>query len=108
MTRATTTRPTENDPTTHPIAESAAAPARRSDARGPRSRRTRLLLTALGATALAAAIPAQPAAADSSREGDQFTLISVDHIELDDPAEDVLEHAVILENAQILPVHHHR
>ncbi|MEU3600990.1 hypothetical protein ABZ714_20040 [Streptomyces sp. NPDC006798] len=96
-------------PTTERTPESSpeGTPARRPRAEGPR--RARLLLTALGATALAVAIPVQPAAADSSREGDQFTLISVDHIELDDPAEDVLEHAVILENAQILPVtHHHR
>nr|WP_246151009.1 hypothetical protein [Streptomyces qinzhouensis] len=67
-------------------------------------RRTRLLLTALGATALASTVPAQPAAADETRTGHQLTLVSIGQI--DDPAEDVLEHAVILKNAQILPTTH--
>jgi hypothetical protein len=59
---------------------------------------TRRLLTAIGATALAAAFPAA-AAADEINTGPSIvfpsvTLVAVD--EVDDPAEDVLEHATIL------------
>lgn len=71
-----------------------------------RTTHARLILTALGATALAATFPTGTAAADETRNGHQLTLISIGQI--DDPAEDVLEHAVILKNAPILsPTHHH-
>ncbi|MFJ8232730.1 hypothetical protein ACIQ9E_22655 [Streptomyces sp. NPDC094448] len=72
--------------------------------RGSGARRTRLLLTVLGTTALAGTVPAQQAAADETRTGHQLTLVSIGQI--DDPAEDVLEHAVILKNAQLLPTTH--
>ncbi|MGV9313513.1 hypothetical protein ACWDR0_15140 [Streptomyces sp. NPDC003691] len=77
----------------------------RQEDRGGRTRRARLLLTALGATALAGTVPAQQAAADETRTGHQLTLVSIGQI--DDPAEDVLENAVILKNAQLLPTNHH-
>ncbi|MGW5673997.1 hypothetical protein ACWEV4_02725 [Streptomyces sp. NPDC003860] len=66
----------------------------------------RLILTALGTTALAATFPTGTAVADETRNGHQLTLVSIGQI--DDPAEDVLEHAVILKDAAILsPTHHH-
>ncbi|MGX2994843.1 hypothetical protein JNUCC64_11170 [Streptomyces sp. JNUCC 64] len=65
----------------------------------PRNRtRTRLTLTLLGATALATGIPSGSAAADEthtdSHNGHRITVISIGQI--DDPMEDVLEHASIL------------
>ncbi|MFH8617913.1 hypothetical protein ACH4E8_22980 [Streptomyces sp. NPDC017979] len=66
----------------------------------------RLILTALGTTALAVTFPTGTAVADETRNGHQLTLVSIGQI--DDPAEDVLEHAVILKDAAILsPTHHH-
>ncbi|MEU9603965.1 hypothetical protein [Streptomyces sp. NPDC048057] len=71
-----------------------------------RTTHARLILTALGATALAATFPTGTAAADETRNGHQLSLVSIGQI--DDPAEDVLEHAVILKDASILsPTHHH-
>ncbi|MFF0451155.1 hypothetical protein ACFYT4_33060 [Streptomyces sp. NPDC004609] len=55
--------------------------------------KTKLFLTALGATALAAVLPATTAAADDVHKGHHLTLISIG--EIDDPMEDVLEHATI-------------
>ncbi|MEU0687122.1 hypothetical protein [Streptomyces uncialis] len=60
--------------------------------------RVRLTLTALGAVALASTLPTGTALADDethvdSHNGHHVTLVSIG--EIDDPAEDVLEHAAI-------------
>ncbi|MER5490600.1 hypothetical protein ACSMX9_19575 [Streptomyces sp. LE64] len=66
--------------------------------RGGARARVRWALTALGATALATAVPSGAAVADEthtdSHNGHRITVISIGQI--DDPMEDVLEHASIL------------
>lgn len=70
-----------------------------SDTRNTTKSRTRarLTLTALGAVVLASALPTGTAVADEthidSHNGHHVTLVSIG--EIDDPAEDVLEHAAI-------------
>ncbi|MGW6461323.1 hypothetical protein ACWF94_36250 [Streptomyces sp. NPDC055078] len=66
--------------------------------------KTKLTLTALGALALSAALPTASASADEthikSHNGHHITLLSIG--EIDDPMEDVLEHAAILgENSTV-------
>ncbi|ANW19136.1 hypothetical protein [Streptomyces clavuligerus] len=58
--------------------------------------KVKIALTALGALALTAVLPTAGAAADETNTNSHngFTLIHIGQI--DDPLEDVLEHAVIL------------
>ncbi|MGW4032616.1 hypothetical protein ACWEFL_25510 [Streptomyces sp. NPDC004838] len=63
--------------------------------------KTKLILTALGATALASVLPTASASADEVHNGHRLTLLSIG--EIDDPMEDVLEHATIFGETHMTP-----